>query len=298
VAESRVALPFIKTQIAGNGFVICDLSQVDADRRPGTERWPEAARRLCDRRFGIGASAAVFLAEGNSFRAFSRKGEPVRNAEDALLCAARYAFDSGRVKNRAISFMTASGERVIDVLGAHEFRLACGAPFSLLGGRVVTPLSAEISEIIEHEGIRTAFSGLHVAEDVLVAFPQTLGSLGYPSLKALAAKAFPDRRVTPVIARALTRDTILARVDPRGAATVCAAATGALVASVCAGSADGDSMVLFDFGGVAASPDSVLETDRDQSRRVAVSWDTDANELFVTGSGGYLFEGKFDLTLS
>lgn len=294
----RITVPFIKLQLAGNGFALVDLAQTATEGRLAPDEYHEAARRLCDPRFGVGTAGAIFLAGENELRVFTRRGEPARGAEDALLCAARYAFDSGRVVNRTITFKTASGERVITALGAHEFRISCGAPFSLLGGTLVTPLAAEISEIIEHDGITTAFSGLHVGEDVLVAFPQTLGTLDYRSLRALAARAFPDRRVTPVIARALTRDTILVRVEPRGTATACAAANGALVASVCAGSADRDAMVLFDFGGIASSPDSVLETDRDQSRRVAASWDTDANELFVTGTGGYLFEGKFDLSLN
>jgi len=297
MADPRATLPFIKLQIAGNGFILVDLAQIPADRRPPSERWPDAARTLCDLRFGIGASGAIFLGEGNLLRVFNRRGESPRNAEDALLCVARYAYDSGKTQNREIRFETATGTKEVSVVGAHEFRVSCGSPFSLLGGRIVTPLSAEISEIIEHDGIRTAFAGLHVTEDVLVAFPQTLGTLDYSSLKSLASKAFPDRRVSPVIARALTRDTVLARVQARETATVCAAATGALVASACAGLAERDSLVLFDFGGVASSPDSVLETDRDQSRRVAVSWEAEANELFVTGSGGYLFEGKFDITL-
>jgi len=298
VAESRATVSFIKLQIAGNGFVLADFSQEKPDLRLPQDRWGEAARVLCDKRFGAGASGAIFLSEGNALRVFTNRGEAARVAEDALLCAARYAFDSGRVKKRAIVFETATGERTVTVLGAHEFRLACGSPFSLLGGRVVTPLSAEISEIIEHDGIRTSFAGLHVLEDTLIAFPQTLGTLDYRSLRALSAKAFPDRKVTPVIARALTRDTVLARVEPRGTATICAAATGALVASVCAGIAESDAVILFDFGRAAAQPDSVLETDRDQSRRVVASWDTDANELFVTGTGGYLYEGKFDLRLA
>jgi len=297
VADPRATVPFIKLQIAGNGFILVDYSQVPPDRRIPTERWPDAARTLCDRRFGVGASGAAFLGGENLLRVFNRRGESARNAEDALLCVARYAYDSGKSQKREIRFETATGSKSVSVLGAHEFRVSCGSPFSLLGGRIVTPLSAEISEIIEHDGIRTAFAGLHVTEDILVAFPQTLGALDYSSLKGLAAKAFPDRRVTPVIARALTRDTVLARVQGRDTATVCAAATGALVASACAGLAERDSLVLFDFGGVASSPDYVLETDRDQSRRVAVSWEAEANELFVTGSGGYLFEGKFDLSL-
>lgn len=297
MAEERATISFIKLQLAGSGFVLADFSQESPERCLSQDRWGEAARILCDKRFGVGAAGAIFLSEGKTLRVFTNRGENARNPEDALLCAARYAFDSGRVKNKTITFETASGEKSVTVLGAHEFRIPCGSPFSLLGGRVVTPNSANISEIIEHDGIRTAFSGLHVLEDTLIAFPQTLGTLDYRSLRALAAKAFPDRRVTPVIARALTRDTILARVEPYGTAGICAAAAGALTASVCAGITERDSMVLFDFGRTAAHPDSVLETDRDQSRRVAASWDTDANELFVTGSGGYLYEGKFDLRL-
>jgi len=294
----RLSVPFFKLQIAGNGFVLADLASLPPDARPSGDALHEATRLMCGYRFGIGASGAVFLGEGGELRAFSRKGEPERAAEDALLCAARFAFDSGRVQKRAILFKTPYGERTVEVLGAHEFRISCGSPFSLLGGQVITPLSGGDTEIIEHEGIATAFTALHIAEDILVAFPQSMGSLDYRSLKNLAARAFPKRRVTPVIARCITRDTLVARVEPRFPSTVCAAACGTLVASVRTGTADRDALVLFDFGTLTAQPDAVLERDRDQSRRLAASWDAESNELYVTGSGGYVFEGKFDLSLT
>jgi len=52
---------------------------------------------------------------------------------------------------------------------------------------------------------------------------------------------------------------------------------------------------MFEHTGSDGQIDNAIARDRDNSRRLAAIWDTNANELFAIGSGGYLFEGKFDV---
>ena len=291
-----MTIPFYKLQLAGNGFILIDLAV--EDERPDAltpDRYAAVARRFCDRRFGVGATGVIFLARDNTVRVFSAQGTPSVEADDAFLCAARFAFDSGRVTNKTIVFKTPRGEKTLEVLGAHEFRVAVGSPFALLGGHVITPGSDKLVEMIERDGIRTAYSALHIHEDVVVAFPQSLGTLSLSSFNALLQKAFPGKTVMPVIARAVTRETLLIRTNPKKESGCCASAAAALTAAVCAGMSDKEAVVMFEQTGSDGQPDTVIARDRDNSRRLAAIWDTKINELYAIGSGGYLFEGKFDV---
>lgn len=311
-----MTVPFYKLQLAGNGFILVDLAQIRPDGQTGSDEasnvlsdtttpgatalesdlFPEAARRLCDRRFGIGASGAIFLSADNTIRIFGAQGQQVTNGDDAILCAARYAFDSGRLTNRTITFRTPLGERKVTVLGAHEFRLNVGSPFSLLNGRVITPNSNGVVETIERDQVRSAYAAIHIHEDVVIAFPEGIGTLNFSGFNALIQKAFPSKQVTPAIARCVTKETILVRTAVKRESGCCAVAAASLVAAFSSGICEKDAVVMFEYAGTDGQPDEAVAKDRDNSRRLAVSWDAAENDLFVTGTGGYLFEGKFDLT--
>lgn len=299
-----MTIPFYKLQLAGNGFILVDLAQIgsSADGRQGVhegltaDRFSETARRLCDRRFGVGATGAIFLSSDNSIRVFNAQGQVVPGGDDAILCAARYAFDSGRIVNRTITFRNQLGEKKVSVLGAHEFRINIGSPFSLLGGRVITSDSAKIVETVEQDGVRFAGAAIHIHEDVVVAFPEGMGVLNFAGFNTLVQKAFPGKQILSVVARCVTRETILVRTVVKRESGCCAAAAASLVAAVSSGICDQDAVVMFESTGSDGQPDAVIAKDRDNSRRLAVSWDTAENDLHVTGTGGYLFEGKFDLS--
>jgi len=294
-----MTLPFYKLQLAGNGFILVDVDALPrGDGVPDAlspDRYAFAARKLCDRRFGVGATGCIFLSRDNEIRIFGAQGQPSAEADDALLCAARFAFDTGRISGHRIAFRTHRGTKALDILGAHEFRLGTGSPFALLGGRVIDRDDDRLVEFLDRDGISTACSAIHIHDDVVVAFPQSLGTLGYGGFANLVQKAFPAKSVLPVIATAVTRDTLLVKAHVRQESGSCAAAGAALVAAVCGGNADTEAVVMFDHGGSDGQPDAVMARDRDNSLRIAVSWDTEANELQVIGSGGYLFEGKIDL---
>lgn len=301
-----MTIPFYKMQLAGNGFILVDLNALEAekkernaagDREPafGSELYGEASRILCNRKFGVGASGAIFLSGDNTLRMFSHRGKPIHPADDALLCAARFAFDTGRVAQSTIEFSTVRETLRIDVLGAHEFRIPLGSPFSLLKGTVISPDCGNIVETITHEGSEISCSALHIRQDVVTAFPRSLGTLDYSGFSALVRKAFPDRNIIPVIAHSITSDTIILKAKPRFESAVCASAAAALVTSVCSGLSGHELLVMFETPGTEGQPDAIIARDRDNTSRLAASWNTADNELYVIGSGGYVFEGKFDL---
>lgn len=291
-----MTIPFYKLQLAGNGFILVDLQAIkDLKETLTPDMYASVARGFCERRFGVGATAVIFLAADNAIRIFNAQGNASIEADDAYLCAARFTFDSGRATNKKISFMTPRGEKTLDVLGAHEFRINVGSPFALIGGHIIASGSNKLVELIERDGIKTAYSALHIHEDVVVAFPQSLGTLNYASFAVLLQKAFPEKSVLPVIARAITSETLLVKTNGKKESSCCAAAAASLTAAVCSGIADPQAVVIFRQTGSDGQPDAEIAQDKDNSRRLAVTWDTKMNELSVIGSGGYLFEGKFDV---
>ncbi|HKL85249.1 MAG TPA: hypothetical protein VJ861_02830 [Treponemataceae bacterium] len=296
-----MTLPFYKLQLAGNGFILIDLvaaallSSKDSDALGNPQFQSSTARLVCDKRYGIGATACIFLSGDNTIRIYTDKGLPAREADDALLCAARFAFDSGRIKNKTIVFSTSTGQRSLEVLGAHEFRLALGSPFALIGGKVITKATENLVEIIKHEGISTGYSAIHIREDIMVAFPQSSETFSLPFFSNLIQRAFPNKKILPVIARVITSDTIVIRTTPRYESGCTAAAVGSLIAAVCAGSALSQALVFFARSASETSIETILAKDRDNSQRIAAVWDHGDNEVYAIGSGGYLFEGKIDI---
>jgi diaminopimelate epimerase len=97
---------FVKMQGLGNDFVV-----VDGD--PGFS--PETIRRICNRRFGIGADGllAVEPVDAGSVRMryWNADGSPAEMCGNGLRCVARYAHDRGMVASGRFRVHTPVGER-------------------------------------------------------------------------------------------------------------------------------------------------------------------------------------------
>ena len=134
-------------------------------------------------------------------------------ADDAILCAARFAFDTGRVASGRIEFSTIRGPLSLDVLGAHQFRLALGSPFSLLNGALIGKDCNKLVETITHEGAEIGCSAVHIRQDVVTAFPRSLGTLTSRDSPPWFTRP-PIKTIIPVIAHSITADTIILKPAP------------------------------------------------------------------------------------
>ena len=112
-------LPFTKMQGVGNDFVV-----VDGRARQATD-WSEAAKVLCDRKFGVGADGLLVLddSEGADFamRMFNPDGSP-DVCGNGLRCITRYAIERGIVLRDAMRI-----ETLVDIRTASANRCAGGA---------------------------------------------------------------------------------------------------------------------------------------------------------------------------
>jgi len=100
-------IPFVKTHALGNDFILVE----------GTERvppnYPDLARRICDRHFGIGGDGLILWnLAGDHFRIriFNQDGSEAECSGNGLRCTAAYLIQSGRWPKDEVRFETISGE--------------------------------------------------------------------------------------------------------------------------------------------------------------------------------------------
>jgi diaminopimelate epimerase len=99
-------LPFVKTHALGNDFI---LVEHDASIPPD---YPELARRICHRHFGIGADGLIlWRASGDRFRLriFNQDGGEAECSGNGLRCLAAYLIEHGRWTEPEIRLETVSG---------------------------------------------------------------------------------------------------------------------------------------------------------------------------------------------
>ncbi len=79
----------------GNDFV---LTQSDRDDDPA---WPELARQVCDRHFGVGADGLIFVLPSEvadrRMRIFNPDGSEAEMCGNGIRCFVKYVLDNGIV---------------------------------------------------------------------------------------------------------------------------------------------------------------------------------------------------------
>ena len=96
---------FAKVEALGNDFILVEAQAL----RSRHALW---ARRLCDRRSGIGADGLLLVARGRgqlSVRIFNADGSEAELSGNGLRCVAAYAYRRGWIRGRAVDVRTRAG---------------------------------------------------------------------------------------------------------------------------------------------------------------------------------------------
>lgn len=289
---------FYKLHIGGNGFILIDLSENKAILPP---QYANISKTVCDRRYGTGGSSCLFLSADNTLRFFLPSGEECSDSYDGLLCASRYAFDSGRISkdknnDNSIVFKTMRGDRALKILSFREFKIALGTPFSLTSGKIINQNSKGTIETFDVEEKSVCVSGFHIHSDIISAHPNVSSAASFYEFYTKIRKVFSKKRVYLVFSRCITREILSIRTIKRGPSTSTASAAAALVSSVLSGASETAAVCVFEKGNPSLDiQQSKLAEDTDNSRKLTIIWENDSNEIYAIGSGGYLFEGFFDI---
>ena len=276
----RQKLEFIKTQGAGNDFVLVDC--LSHNPLEGQDLG-KLAIRLCDRHFGIGGDGLVLVLPSASadfrMRIMNPDGSEAEMCGNATRCVAKFLYDRG-LAQKTINLETLAGVKIIE---------AAGQGYSVNMGKPA--LDASEIPVIGYEG-RVISQPLKVADR---EFDITCVSMGNPhcvifvdALEEIALDklgpavethtAFP-RKTNVEFAKVLGRDEVRVLVWERAAGATLACGTGAcatLVAGVLNGLLDRKATIHLPGGDLL------------------IQW-LESGEVLMTGPAEEVFRGEIDL---
>jgi diaminopimelate epimerase len=119
-------IPFSKMHGAGNDFVVV------AEEVVSTYSLPDLARRLCQRRFAIGADGLLVVGRGRRQAVRMRMFNPDGSEDmcgNGLRCVAKWAARHGLATNNHFVIETLDGEKQAELLRDGRVRVELGEPY-------------------------------------------------------------------------------------------------------------------------------------------------------------------------
>ncbi|HEX3327281.1 MAG TPA: diaminopimelate epimerase [Actinomycetota bacterium] len=221
---------FAKYQGTGNDFVMV------ADPRDALKLSAEAVRRVCDRRFGIGADGVIRVAPGRDggellMDYVNSDGSVGEMCGNGIRCLALFAREEGMTSAHELRVETLAGVKTIEVQPTDRVRVDMGPPIftprdipvDLIGDDVLRAhLSTELEVACLSMGNPHA---VLFVDDPQEAPVTTLG----PTIEHHGA--FPNGANVEFV-RVLSPERIRMRVWERGSGETLACGTGACAAAV------------------------------------------------------------------
>ena len=278
---------FTKLHGAGNDFVLVDTRSED-------ERdWPQFARSVCDRHFGVGGDGVLLLrgepGENLEMVMYNPDGSAAEMCGNGIRCFAKYLYDRGEIGEGRTGVLTGAGPLWVQVLGdgPQGLRVATslGVP-DLDAAAVPTTLAADMAievplEIGGQEIELTCVSMGNPHAVARVESPEEfdLERIG-PQIEH--HPAFPERTNFEIYAPVVTRNgaTLRMRVWERGAGITLACGSGA-GATVAAAMKTG----AIEFGRVG------LEVD---GGHLEAEWDHEHDDLILIGPAVTVFDADWN----
>src|SRR6267142_5231147 len=99
-------LPFTKVQGLGNDFLVVDLRAQAGSKDAAAVQDPELVRRICDRRFGVGADGVLAVLagiEGDArMRVLNADGSEAEMCGNGIRCVAKVLYESDPTLRRPV----------------------------------------------------------------------------------------------------------------------------------------------------------------------------------------------------
>ncbi len=154
---------FAKYQGIGNDFIMF----ADLDDR--LELTPELVRKLCNRRFGIGADGVIRVAPGDDAADFfmdyvNSDGSVGEMCGNGIRCLALFARDKGLTESNEVAVATRAGLKTVQILERDRVRVDMGPPIF------------EATEIPVHWGGDPLHAKVELADGIIEAACVSLGN--------------------------------------------------------------------------------------------------------------------------
>ena len=276
-------LKFWKMHGLGNDYVLVD----NRDQKIREGNLGQLAKRLCERRFSIGADGLLLLYNSSvadvKMRIFNADGSEAEMCGNGIRCFAKYCYENDVVDKTELSVETLGGMKNIWLelqdgkVGA--VKVDMGRPIL---EREQIPVLGEgrcIGEELEVDGATFKMTCLSVGNPHCVIFVDDVDNFPVAELgpKIENHQLFPNR-INVEFAQALGRDQLKVRVWERGVGETLACGTVACAASVAGnllGKTDGACVVHL-LGG-------------------DLSIDYQEDRILMSGPAEKAFEGSLDL---
>ncbi|MFA4971690.1 MAG: diaminopimelate epimerase [bacterium] len=266
---------FIKMQGIGNDVILIDCLKSSLSNPA------HAARKLCNRNFGIGADQLILLVKSRKcdfgMRVFNADGGEADMCGNGIRCLAKYIRDSKLSVKKELCIETLAGPRMVKGTGK-TFRTDMGEPIMKgkdipvnLSGRIINrPLKTETKEF--------RITCLSMGNPHCVTFHDNLDNVPVEKYGPLLENysIFP-KRVNVSFVNVVSKQELQLRVWERG--------TGATLACGTAACASAVASVLNGF------------TDRkvtvvQQGGKLDIEWSTSDNHVYMTGPAETVFTGQ------
>jgi diaminopimelate epimerase len=275
-------LKFTKMHGLGNDFIVVD------NRSSALMKLSQLSKKLCDRRFGIGADQLLLLQKSRradfKMRIFNADGSEVEMCGNGIRCLAKYIWDkklTGRRQNQKTITVETPAGIIIPKKSGTLIEVDMGEP--VLEGRKI-PVTIK-GTVINHT--------LKIKKDT---FKMTCVSMGNPHTVIIVKnvssvpldswgpmienhKLFPEKTNVEFV-QIMNSKSIKMRVWERGAGETLACGTGA--------SAAGVASVLL---GLTRRSVHV----RLPGGKLLIEWNSEDNHVYMTGPAEKVYEGVIEI---
>ena len=267
-------IDFFKLHTCTSDYILVNLlykNQLD-------QKWfSSLAKKICRRKTGVGANGVIYLVRGDEFSVRlvyrDRRGKEGVLCNDALMCAGRFAFDSGLADQSQIVMETDWGIKAVEVIDSTSFRIDLGPPMATDMISELRDLSdVEVNRRVEIDGRTYIITPLHLQKNAAVVIAGEDGlNISYMGKKIRESQSDPD--LVPVFVRIYSREEI--------------AMAGWRVNDL--SSAGGAGAVAAVLNGFC---DPVLTVNY-RRHALFVQWNQLSNHILVTSPAEYVFSGSY-----
>lgn len=272
-------LQFTKMEGLGNDFIFID------GRRSKIPALKKMAKRLCDRRFGIGADQILVL--GNSKKAdfsmeiYNADGSEVEMCGNGLRGLARYVSEHKLSRKSEFQVETRAGVQTVRVLSRNRFLIDMGEPI-LKGPQIPVRLSGRvINRTIRVNGQEIRVTCVSMGNPHCVLFVEDVQKAPVEKWGPMIEKSqlFP-KRTNVEFAQVVSHTHIKMRVWERGAGETLACGSGACAVAVA--------------GVLNGSSDRKVDVEL-TGGTLQIEWNRATNHVLMTGPAETVFEGEIEV---
>jgi diaminopimelate epimerase len=274
-----VAVKFWKMHGLGNDYIVID----NRNEKIGSAEAADLARKLCERRFSVGADGLLLVSNSSvadvKMRIFNADGSEAEMCGNGMRCFAKYCYENNIARKKELTIETLAGIRrtwlTVQGSAVTSVRVDMGAPTLERNKIPIVGAGTFMNEDLQVNSEHYKATCLSVGNPHCVIFVDSVDDFPVQQIgpKIENHKLFP-KRTNVEFAQVLNRNEVKVRVWERGCGETLACGTGAC-AAVAAGNMLGkvDSKVTVHLVG------GDLEVEY-------------AEHLFLSGAAEKVFEGK------